>query len=142
MQALVLEGIHQPLQWLEVPDPVPAADEVVVQLQAAALNHRDVWIQKGQYAGLRFPAILGSDGAGVVTGAAEANAAWIGKEVIINPGIHWGTNPQAQTKSFKILGMPDPGTFAQYVKVPATHVVPKPAHLTPSAVKLPVVKLR
>ena len=38
----------------------------VVRLQAAALNHRDLWIQQGRYAGLKFPIILGSDGAGVV----------------------------------------------------------------------------
>jgi len=142
MQALVLEGIHQPLQLQEVPDLVPTAGEVVVQLQAAALNHRDVWIQKGQYAGLHFPAILGSDGAGVVTEAADANTAWMGKEVIINPGMNWGNNPQAQAKSFKILGMPDPGTFAQYVKVPVTHIVSKPAHLTPEqAAALPLAGL-
>ena len=45
------------------------ADEAVVRLHAAALNHRDVWIKQGAYAGLRFPIVPGSDGAGVVTEA-------------------------------------------------------------------------
>ena len=131
MQALVFEGINLPLQLREVPEPIPAAGEVLVQLKAAALNHRDVWIRKGQYAGIRFPTILGSDGAGIVAGVgAGAPKDLIGQEVIINPGMDWGANPKAQSKEFKILGLPDNGTFAEYVAVPAANVTAKPAHLT------------
>ncbi len=52
MQALQLDGINEPLVLQQVPTPVPAAGEVLVELRAAAFNHRDVWIQKGQYGGL------------------------------------------------------------------------------------------
>jgi len=38
----------------EVPDPVPGAGEALVELRASALNHRDLWIKLGQYAGLGF----------------------------------------------------------------------------------------
>jgi zinc-binding alcohol dehydrogenase/oxidoreductase len=39
-----------------VPEPVPRqAGEALVELKAAALNHRDVWIKLGQYAGLKYP---------------------------------------------------------------------------------------
>ena len=41
MQALVLDGVGQPLQLREVPTPQPQAGEVLIQLEAAALNHRD-----------------------------------------------------------------------------------------------------
>ncbi len=58
MKALVLDGANQPLQSKDVPDPTPGPGEAVVALEAAALNHRDLWIQKGQYAGLKFPIIL------------------------------------------------------------------------------------
>ena len=51
MQALQLTAINQ-LSVVDVPVPDPAAGEVVVTLKAAALNHRDVWIKLGQYAGL------------------------------------------------------------------------------------------
>ncbi len=132
MQALVLEGVNQPIRLKEVPDPQPGTGEVLVQLKAAALNHRDVWIQKGQYAGLKFPVIPGSDGAGIVTKAGMgADTTLIGKEVIINPGLFWGDNPRTHDrKTFRILGLPDDGTFAGYVKVPAAYVHPKPAHLS------------
>ncbi len=131
MKALVFEGIDLPLQLREMPEPTAAAGEVLVQLKTAALNHRDVWIRKGQYAGIEFPSILGSDGAGIVAGVgAGVPENLLGREVIINPGMGWGVNPKVHAKEFKILGLPDSGTFAEYVAVPAANIVAKPAHLT------------
>ncbi|RTQ46595.1 alcohol dehydrogenase [Hymenobacter gummosus] len=131
MKALVLDGIGQPVQLRDVPTPQPGPGEVLVRLQAAALNHRDVWIQKGQYAGLRFPIILGSDGAGTVAELGEGvDASLLHQPVIIDPGQQWGDNPRAQGRSFQILGLPQNGTFAECVRVPAANVYPRPAHLT------------
>ncbi|MBC8083503.1 MAG: zinc-binding dehydrogenase [Hymenobacter sp.] len=131
MQALVLDGIDQPIQFREVPTPQPGPGQVLVRLHAAALNHRDVWIQKGQYAGLKFPIILGSDGAGTVAELGEgADERLRGQAVLINPGQSWGDNPAAQAREFTILGLPQNGTFAEYVCVPARYVRPKPAHLS------------
>ena len=73
MRSVQLSAINQ-LAVVNVPDPIPAAGEVVVTLKAAALNHRDAWIKQGQYAGLKFPYIPGSDGAGVVTAAGPGTA--------------------------------------------------------------------
>ncbi|MCB2407683.1 zinc-binding dehydrogenase [Hymenobacter lucidus] len=131
MQALQLNGIHEPLRLQEIPTPTPGPGQVLVQLHAAALNHRDVWIQKGQYAGLQFPCILGSDGAGIVTAIGEgADAALLGQPVLINPGHNWGDNPNAQARSFTILGLPHQGTFAEYVSVEARYVHALPAYLS------------
>src|SRR3954469_24856874 len=104
MRAVQLPAVNQ-LNVVEVADPKPQAGEVVVKLQAAALNHRDVWIKTGQYAGLKWPCIPGSDGAGVVTAVgAGVDATWIGCEVIINPSLGWGTSEHAQGAQFSILG--------------------------------------
>ncbi|WP_207492220.1 zinc-binding dehydrogenase [Aridibaculum aurantiacum] len=131
MRAIVLQDKEQSLQVQEVETPKPAAGEVLVRIKAAAFNHRDLWIQKGQYAGLRYPIILGSDGAGVVTEVGDgANEHWLDKEVIINPGLHWGDDPNFHSKQFKILGLPDNGTFAEYVVVPASALFNKPAYLS------------
>jgi NADPH:quinone reductase-like Zn-dependent oxidoreductase len=140
MKAAILEGVNQPLVYREVADPQPGANEVTVRLAAAALNHRDVWIQMGRYAGLKFPIILGSDGAGeVVEVGADVDKRWLGQHVIIDPSAEWGDNPRAQSRQFKILGMPENGTFAQLVKTPAQSLVPKPAHLSfEAAAALPV----
>ena len=133
MQALQLDAIHQPATVREIPTPAPAAGEILVKLHAAALNYRDIWIQKGQYAGLRLPCTLGADGAGEVAAHGEnvpADAPAVGTRVLINPGLRWGDNPRAQAKDFVVLGMPDPGTFAEYITLPARYIRPLPAHLS------------
>jgi zinc-binding alcohol dehydrogenase/oxidoreductase len=120
-------------QWelAEVTDPAPGPGEVVVDLKAASLNHRDVWIKAGQYAGVKYPCIPGSDGAGVVSRIGKGVAGdCAGSEVIINPSFDWGPNLHAQGDSFSILGLPRDGTLAQKVAVPAGQLSPKPAHLS------------
>lgn len=90
MKVLQLSAINE-LCLVDAPVPEPPAGEVRVRLKAAALNHRDVWIKHGQYAGVKFPARPGSDGAGVVESVgAGVGPEWLGREVIINPAFAWG----------------------------------------------------
>jgi NADPH:quinone reductase-like Zn-dependent oxidoreductase len=126
-----------------VADPTASAGEAVVELKAAALNHRDLWIKQGKYAGLRYPCIPGSDGAGIVKSVGEGvDRGWIGKEVVINPGSDWGPNPLAQGPDFKILGLPHDGTLADRVVVLASKLSAKPAHLSwEEAAALPLAGL-
>jgi zinc-binding alcohol dehydrogenase/oxidoreductase len=130
MRAVRLATVNE-LSIASVPDPQAASGEAVVRLRAAALNHRDVWIKLGEYAGLKFPCIPGSDGAGVVESiGAGVDAAWLGREVIVNPSLDWGGRESAQGGAFSILGLPRDGTFAEKIAVPAANLLPKPAHLT------------
>lgn len=134
MKACVLKSTHQPLELEERPDLEPAKNEVVVQLEAAALNRRDFWITQGMYPGVELPCVLGSDGAGVVSKLGDGvDASWLSKEVIINPGLDWGDSELAQADGFTILGMPRDGTFATEVAVPAVQLHEKPAQLDWSA---------
>lgn len=131
MKATFLTDTNAPLIIKEVETPVPGEYQVLVKLAYSSLNHRDVWIQKGQYAGPKAGLILGSDGMGtVVETGANADPAWIGKAVIINPSHDWGDNPAAFGDQFKILGNPEPGTFAEYIAVDARYIHEKPGHLT------------
>src|ERR1700760_1071316 len=128
MKALVLTEKNKPLALQEVEDPRANEGEAVVRIHAAALNHRDVWIQRGQYAGLKYPIVVGSDGAGIVEDGPEA---WVGRSVIIDPALHWGSSPAFQHPSdFKILGLPDDGTLAERVRVPVANLIEKPSHLS------------
>jgi NADPH:quinone reductase-like Zn-dependent oxidoreductase len=130
MRAIRIEEIGK-VALTTVADPVPRAGEAVVELKAAALNHRDLWIKLGKYAGLRYPCIPGSDGAGLVSAVGPGlDASWIGREVIINPGSEWGPLAAAQGPDFKILGLPHDGTFADKVAVPASRLALKPAHMS------------
>ena len=66
-----------------------------------------------RYPGIRFPCILGADGVGEVVKVGDPkDGKWIGKTVIINPGMHWGSAKTHQSPNFRILGMPENGTFA------------------------------
>jgi zinc-binding alcohol dehydrogenase/oxidoreductase len=143
MKAIVLTGLNEPLAIKEVDKPVLEAGEALVQIKAAALNRRDYWISIGKYAGIKYPTILGSDGAGVVAEVADdTDQNWIGKEVLINPGHEWGDNPEYQSKEFKILGLPEDGTLAEYVKVKTEYLHAKPSHLTfEQAAALPLAGL-
>ncbi len=130
MRAAVLEAVKQPLVVKELPDPKPGPNEVLIELKAAALNRRDLWIIEGMYPGIVTGVVLGSDGAGIVAEVGEeVSGRLVGQEVIINPGWDWGREERAQSDAFRILGMPDHGTFAEYVVVPVEYVYPKPAHL-------------
>lgn len=133
MKAIMLREIGGPAQltYEQVPDPVPGSGEVLVRLHAAALNRRDIYVTYGQYPGIALPAIPGSDGSGKVVSVGDGvRDPAIGSEVIINPGLGWGDDIHKKHPDFNILGVPTNGTYAQYVKVPAANVFPKPAHLS------------
>ncbi len=142
MKALVLSS-EKVLSWKEVETPTPANGEVLVQIKSASLNHRELWITKGLYPGMKLPCILGADGAGVVTAVgSDQDAAWIGKDVVIYPAYDWGAVERAPTRQFRVLGMPDPGTMAEYISVPVSSIVEKPAYLAwEEAAAIPVAGL-
>jgi len=143
MNAIQLIEKNQPLQLTNVPMPVAGVGEVLVHIRAAALNHRDVFIQQGLYPGIKLPVILGSDGAGVVAEVGEGvDPVWRGQSVIINPALNWGSNPAFYGPDFQILGMPANGTFAEYIAVPVKNTYRKPAHLSfEQAAALPLAGL-
>ncbi len=104
---------------MDAVDPKVSQGQVLVDLKAASLNHRDAWILKGQYPGIKLPLILGSDGVGLLDG----------KEVVIQPGVDWGNDERCQGKNYQILGLPQNGTFAERVAVKHQQVFSKPGHL-------------
>ncbi len=143
MKAAVLTEINEPIQIVEVDMPVLSAGNVLIKISAASINHRDLWIQKGQYAGIKCPIILGSDGCGVIEKAFDdSNNHWIGKRVIIQPGFLWGDSETHQSKAYHILGLPTSGTFAEYLSIPIENVYQAPDFLTDSeAAALPLAGL-
>jgi NADPH:quinone reductase-like Zn-dependent oxidoreductase len=108
----------------ERPDPVAPDGWATVTVQAASLNHHDLWSLRG--VGLReeaLPMILGCDAAGydedgneVVVHAVVSDPAWLGDETL---------DPKRSLLSEK-----HQGTFADKVVVPRSNLVPKPASLS------------
>ncbi len=108
-----LKGIDR-LRIGDVPDPVPEAGEVVLQLHYAGLNPADRYLAEGQYpAKPTFPHVLGRDGIGVVT--------QVGTGV---GGVRVG-DKRALLRGD--VGVNRAGTFADKVAVPADNLIETPA---------------
>lgn len=132
MKAVVLEKTDGPraLVIRDVEAPAPGAGEVRVRLEASALNRRDYWITLGRYPQMQLPCIPGSDGAGIVEAVGPGVAQeLLGRDVVIYPAMAWGDDEACFGPDFRVLGMPDQGTFAESICVPADNVYPKPEHL-------------
>ena len=119
---------ENPLAGLELGDhaePVAPDGWTTVRVQAAALNHHDVWSLRG--VGLsadRLPMILGCDAAGldedgreVVVHAVIGDALAAGGDETLDP-------------ARSLLSERHQGTFAELVTVPRRNLVPKPAALS------------
>ncbi len=139
MQAAVINanGGLEVVEVGEAPEPKPASQEVLLEVKAAALNHLDIWIRKGRPGvEMAFPHVLGSDCCGVVRALGHGVKQWHeGEAVIVNPGFNgedeWTRRGEQNiSPTFGILGAHRQGTFAQYVSVPASKLMPKPAHLS------------
>ena len=142
MKALQLNE-EKELKLVDLPQPELKPSELLIKVKASALNHRELWISKGLYPGMSLPCILGADGAGTVENiGAEVNEIMLGKDVIIYPAYDWGEKQHASTKQFRVLGMPDPGTMAEYIATPESNVVIKPDYMTwGEAAAIPVAGL-
>jgi len=132
------------LEEIEVPEP--GAFEVIVRVMAAGVNYNNVWAALGQPVGVwRYGDhpeyghhIGGSDASGIVWKVGEGVTKWQpGDEVIIHCNqasyedieVH-GLDPLA-APSQKIWGYETTwGSFAQFTKVQAQQLIPKPKNLT------------
>ena len=130
MRAITLQASGPPeaLQPAEIDEPQPQPGEVVVELVAAGLNHRDVWQRE---AAGNEGAVLGSDGAGRVVQLGDGvDGVNLGDQVVINPSVGWGDGEEAPAPGWAILGIPRQGTYAERIAIPADHVRPRPMNLS------------
>ncbi|WP_456274528.1 zinc-binding dehydrogenase [Bacillus sp. AK031] len=131
MKALIHEGKQgmKGLSLREFPEPEVNKGNVKLKLKTAGLNRRDLMVLT-RHKEDQPPLIIGSDGAGIVveTGSGVKDIS-IGDEVIINPGLGWKNNSDAPPSGFEIVGLPDHGTFAEYITLPAENIAGKPKHL-------------
>jgi crotonyl-CoA carboxylase/reductase len=130
------------LEQIEVPQP--GAFEVIVRVMAAGVNFNNVWAALGEPVSVfRYHPdedhhIGGSDASGIVWKVGEGVTKWKpGDEVVIHCNqasyedveVH-GLDPLA-APSQKIWGYETSwGSFAQFTKVQAQQLIPKPANLT------------
>ena len=144
MRVVQLEAFGGPggLRVAEIADPVPHPGEVLVEIEAAALNRRDLWIRVSE-GRCPLPCVLGSDAAGRIVALGEGvRGLDVGDEVVINPALGWGDREDAPRAGWEILGVPHQGTYAELVAVPSENVHHKPERLSwQEAASLPLAGL-
>lgn len=116
MQAIVVEqpGGLESLKLINVPDPVPGPDEVLIRVAYAACNWGDVQKRQGIYPDpIRYPAIIGAEVSGTI--AAKGNRV---------RGLAAGTRVAAITGPMTL------GGYAELVAVPASYVIALPAEIS------------
>jgi NADPH:quinone reductase-like Zn-dependent oxidoreductase len=136
MKAVYLEqhGGPEVLKYGDLPTPTPGPGEVMVRLQAAALNRLDLWVRKGwQGMKLEYPFIPGADGAGTVAALGEGAVGWqVGERVVVNANLGDGTceycraGLENQCRNWGLLGETRRGTYAEYVVVPDRNLLRVP----------------
>jgi NADPH:quinone reductase-like Zn-dependent oxidoreductase len=100
------------LELMELPDPEPAAGEVLVRIEAAGVNEVDTLFREGYLDAGTRPMVMGSDFSGVVERAGE------GVEDLTAGDEVYG---------YKLLGN---GTYAELATIPAAWMARKPASLS------------
>ena len=135
MKAVSLTGHGGPekLEYREdVPDPIPAAGEVLIGVGAAALNNTDIWTREGAYGTerdhgaprgwqsepLSFPRIQGADIAGRIEAVGpDVVRERIGERVLVDSALYTGEGEGLLDAG--IIGSERDGGFAELVTVPA-----------------------
>lgn len=149
MKAAVIRefGDVDVLKFEEVETPTAGPGNVLVKILASGINRIDHYIREGSVApDLPFPHILGADAAGEIAELGEGVTGFtLGERVVPVPGFptlreDYGVRPVASAPSFTLQGLGIPGTYAQYIEVPAAWVVKDSTGLPPEEVAtLPIV---
>lgn len=136
------------LQLKEVPKPKAGPNELVVRLNAAALNHKDHFIRQHLYPGISFEHPMLADGQGTVIEAGPScKRKLLHKDVLIAPQRGWISNPDGpeDIRKYSTVGsttLCDAGTAQEYILVHEDDVEPAPAHLSAAeGAALPLVGL-
>ena len=107
-------GGPEVLQYGELPDPIPATGEVVVDIHAASVNAADWKMRAGQYSqGIALPHVPGRDFSGVVA-ALGAGA----KDFKVGDAV------------FGVCEVPREGAYAEKIAIRQEILARKPASLT------------
>lgn len=136
MKAAVLHGAAD-LRYETVPDPAPAADEVIVKVHACSICGSDLHGFHGKHPRLIFPRILGHEFAGeVVAMGSGVRGIPSGQRVCCDIDISCGQcGPCREGRTnlcekLRTMGFDRDGAYAQYVAVPAINLYPLPENVS------------
>jgi L-iditol 2-dehydrogenase len=121
--AALLYG-QEDLRLEQIPDPTPAAGEVVIQVEAATTCGTDlkVWRRGGHAKMLTPPTLFGHEGAGRIVAIGAGVTNWrVGDRVVANNSAPCMKCFFCQRREYSLCPKLtwNNGTFAEYIKIPA-----------------------
>lgn len=127
-------GGPEVLRYEDAPAPEVGPNDVLVRVKAVGVNRLDIWARNGTLpVKVPLPHISGSEVAGEVARIGQAvNGLSEGQSVAIAPYLSCGAcefclqGEETICIRSDILGLISNGGYAEYVAVPATHVMPLP----------------
>jgi len=140
VKAVVFEkhGGVDVLDYRDVPIPFPKEKEVVIRVEAASINHLDIWVRQGLPGpSIPLPHISGCDGIGeIVEIGKQVTALSKDQRVFIFPGLSCGQCESCRTgwdslcPSYRIIGYQTQGTYAEYIAIPEENAIAVPESLS------------
>ncbi len=141
-------GGPEVLKYVDAPDPIIRANEVLVRVRACALNRLDLWVRQGlPNVSIPLPHIPGSDVAGEIAQVgADVTTVRIGQKVVLAPGVTCGkcaaclAGLDNRCRQFTNLGYMIDGGCAEFVRAPEVNCLPHPENLSfEQAATIPLV---
>lgn len=130
--------VWYPLQLNLVPKPTPGPNELIVKIEAAAMNHREIFQRQNLYPKVSFRAPLMSDGCGVVVEEGPGcKTGLMNKRVVMTVCRGWKSSPEGPEdwENFDTVGGTEPhyhlGMAQDYLLVHEDEVEIAPEHLSP-----------
>lgn len=150
MKAIVFRqhGGPEVLLYVDVPDPEPRPNEVLVNVCACTLNHLDLWVRRGlPNVPIPLPHIPGSDVAGEIAKiGSEVTSVRVGQKVVLAPLVSCGKCPACiagldnRCRQATNLGYMIDGGCAEFVRAPEVNCLPYPENLSfQEAAAIPLV---
>ncbi|MEF8800124.1 MAG: zinc-binding dehydrogenase [Halolamina sp.] len=130
-------GSREVIEYADRPQPTPTANELKIEVKAAALNHLDIWTRRGMPGlDLEMPHVPGSDAAGVVVEVGENVSRFdLGDHVAVSAGVSCGhcefcrDGEESMCVRYQIIGEHRPGVHSEYTTVHEDNLVPVPDHV-------------
>ena len=140
MKAVIFHkrGGIENLRFQDVPTPQPGPRDALVRVRACGLNHLDIFAREGSH-GVHapLPHIGGLEPAGEIAALGAEVGNWrVGDHVLVGAAITCGECEYCKSGNDnicphrKVIGVNVDGGFAEYIRVPASILLPIPAALS------------
>lgn len=134
------------IEILEIPEPEPLKDEVLIRVHTCGICGSDVHAFAGKHPFVKYPVVFGHEFSGTIEKAGDSVLGVSpGTAVCVEPSLFCGKCPRCKSGRYnicdnlRVMGFQAPGAMCEYVSVPAhrVHVLPPGISLRHAALTEP-----